>query len=39
MLKNTFWLNIRPNLGSSICDRDKLIFSAEGGSQSDCVEV
>ncbi len=43
MLNNTFWWKITPTLGPSIsgteCDRDKPIFSAEKGGQSDCVEV
>ncbi len=43
LLNNTFWWKIRPNLDPSIsgtkCDRDKPIFSAERGGQSDCDEV
>ncbi len=43
LLNNTLWWNIRPTLGPSItgtkCDRDKQIFSTEGGGQSVCVEV
>ncbi len=43
MLNNTFWWKITPTLGPSIsgtkCDRDKPIFSAEKGGQSDCVKV
>ncbi len=43
LLNNTLWWNIRPTLGPTIsgtkCDRDKQIFSAERGGQSDCVEV
>ncbi len=42
LLHNTFWWNIRPNVGPSIsgtkCDRGKPIFSAEREDQSDCVE-
>ncbi len=43
LLNNTFWWKITLTLGPSIsgtkCDRDKPIFSAEKGGQSDCVEV
>ncbi len=43
LLNNTLWRKIRPTLGPSIsgtkCNRDKQIFSAERGGQSDCVEV
>ncbi len=43
LLNNTFWCKIRPTLGPSISgtryDRDKPIFSAERGGQSDGVEV
>ncbi len=43
LLNNTFWWKIRPTLGPGIsgtkCDRDKSIFSAVRGGQSDCVEV
>ncbi len=43
LLNNTFWWTNRPTLGPSIfgtkCDKDKSIFSAESGGQSDCVEV
>ncbi len=43
LLNNTFWWKIRPTLGLNIsgtkCDRDKLIFSAEKGGQSDCEEA
>ncbi len=42
-LKNTFWWKISLTLGPSIsgtkCYRDKPIFSAEKGGQSDCVVV
>ncbi len=41
-LKSVWWKN-RPTLGPNIsgtkCERDKLIFSAERGGQSDCSEV
>ncbi len=43
LLNNTFWRKIRPPLGPNIsgtkCDRDKPIFSAERGGQSDGVVV
>ncbi len=43
LLNNTFWWNIRPYLGPSICgtkcDRDKLIIFCRKRGQSDCVEV
>ncbi len=43
MLNNTFWWKIRPIFNPSISgtkyDRDKLIFSAERGGQSDRDEA
>ncbi len=43
LLYNTFWWIKWPNLGPSISgtkyDRDRPIFSAERGDQSDSVEV
>ncbi len=43
LLNNTFWWNIRPNLGSRIsrtkCDKDKPICSAEREGQSDRDEA
>ncbi len=32
-------INFRSSASGNKCDRDKPIFSAERGSQSDCVEV